>query len=191
MATHSSVLAWRVPGIGEPGGLPSMGPHRVKTRLKRLSSSSIHWSNHPSFQWSIHPPTHPLIHPSSTHLPIHSLPIHLPTHLPIHPSIHISTTHSPINHSPNHPLIHLFIHLSAYPPTHPYIHPSIHPSIHHPWSQCFLSTYSILDPMSASGTDREFQEIQSGYHQAQTFCSGRCTFAIILMSRFAPPCSFL
>ena len=29
MATHSSVLAWRIPGIGEPGGLPSMG-----TRLK-------------------------------------------------------------------------------------------------------------------------------------------------------------
>ena len=29
MATHSSVLAWRVPGSGEPGGLPSMGSHRV------------------------------------------------------------------------------------------------------------------------------------------------------------------
>ena len=27
--THSSVLAWRVPGTGEPGGLPSMGSHRV------------------------------------------------------------------------------------------------------------------------------------------------------------------
>ena len=29
MATHSSVLAWRTPGTGEPGGLPSMGSHRV------------------------------------------------------------------------------------------------------------------------------------------------------------------
>ena len=29
MATHSGVLAWRVPGTGEPGGLPSMGLHRV------------------------------------------------------------------------------------------------------------------------------------------------------------------
>ena len=29
MATHSSVLAWRIPGMGEPGGLPSLGPHRV------------------------------------------------------------------------------------------------------------------------------------------------------------------
>ena len=30
MATHSSVLAWRIPGMGEPGGLPSMGLHRVR-----------------------------------------------------------------------------------------------------------------------------------------------------------------
>ena len=29
MATHSSVLAWRVPGTREPGGLPTMGSHRV------------------------------------------------------------------------------------------------------------------------------------------------------------------
>ena len=29
MATHSSVFAWRIPGTGEPGGLPSMGSHRV------------------------------------------------------------------------------------------------------------------------------------------------------------------
>ena len=39
MATHSSVLAWRIPGMGEPGGLPSMGS-QSRTRLKRLSSSS-------------------------------------------------------------------------------------------------------------------------------------------------------
>ena len=30
MATHSSILAWRIPGTGEPGGLPSMGSHRVR-----------------------------------------------------------------------------------------------------------------------------------------------------------------
>ena len=30
MATHSSVLAWRIPGTGEPGGLQSMGSHRVR-----------------------------------------------------------------------------------------------------------------------------------------------------------------
>ena len=39
MATRSSVLAWRIPGTAEPGGLPSLGSHRV-TWLKRLSSSS-------------------------------------------------------------------------------------------------------------------------------------------------------
>ena len=37
MATHSSVLAWRIPGMGKPGGLPSMGS-QSRTRLKRLSS---------------------------------------------------------------------------------------------------------------------------------------------------------
>ena len=30
MATHSSILAWRIPGTGKPGGLPSMGSHRVR-----------------------------------------------------------------------------------------------------------------------------------------------------------------
>ena len=40
MTTHSSVLAWRIPGTGEPGGLPSTGSHSW-TRLKRLSSSSM------------------------------------------------------------------------------------------------------------------------------------------------------
>ena len=30
MATHSSVLAWRIPGTGEPGGLPCIGSHRVR-----------------------------------------------------------------------------------------------------------------------------------------------------------------
>ena len=29
METHSSVFAWRIPGMGEPGGLPSMGSHRI------------------------------------------------------------------------------------------------------------------------------------------------------------------
>ena len=38
MATHSSVLAWRIPGTAEPGGLPSMGSQSW-TRLTQLSSS--------------------------------------------------------------------------------------------------------------------------------------------------------
>ena len=40
LATHSSVLPWRIPGTGEPGGLPPMGSHRVGHDLKRPSSSS-------------------------------------------------------------------------------------------------------------------------------------------------------
>ena len=39
MATHSNVLAWRIPGTGKPSGLPSMGL-QSQTRLKQLSSSS-------------------------------------------------------------------------------------------------------------------------------------------------------
>ena len=38
MATHSSILAWRIPGTGEPSGLPSMGLQSW-TRLRRLSTS--------------------------------------------------------------------------------------------------------------------------------------------------------
>ena len=40
MATYSSVLAWRIPGTGEPGGLAVYGVAQSRTRLKRLSSSS-------------------------------------------------------------------------------------------------------------------------------------------------------
>ena len=40
MATHSSILAWIIPGTEEPGGLPSIGSHKSQTWLKRLSSNS-------------------------------------------------------------------------------------------------------------------------------------------------------
>ena len=39
MATHSSVLAWRIPGTGEPGGLPSMGSHRVGHDRSNLAAA--------------------------------------------------------------------------------------------------------------------------------------------------------
>ena len=39
MATHSSVLAWRIPGTGEPGGLPSMGLHRVRHDWSNLAAT--------------------------------------------------------------------------------------------------------------------------------------------------------
>ena len=40
MATHSSVLAWRIPGTGEPGGLPSMGSHRVGRNWSDLAAAA-------------------------------------------------------------------------------------------------------------------------------------------------------
>ena len=41
MATHSSVLAWRIPGTGEPGGLPSMGSHRVGHDWSDLAAAAL------------------------------------------------------------------------------------------------------------------------------------------------------
>ena len=40
MATHSSVLPWRIPGTGEPGGLPSMGSHRVRHDWSDLAAAA-------------------------------------------------------------------------------------------------------------------------------------------------------
>ena len=44
MATHSSVLAWRIPGMGEPGGLPSVGSHKVGHDWSNLAAAD-HGSN--------------------------------------------------------------------------------------------------------------------------------------------------
>ena len=43
MAPHSSVLAWRIPGTGEPGGLPSMGLHRVGHNWSDLAAAFPHY----------------------------------------------------------------------------------------------------------------------------------------------------
>ena len=40
MATHSSVLVWRIPGMGEPGDLPSMGSQRVGHDLSDLTAAA-------------------------------------------------------------------------------------------------------------------------------------------------------
>ena len=44
MATHSSVLAWRIPGMGEPHGLPSMGSHRVGHDWSDLAAAAAAFS---------------------------------------------------------------------------------------------------------------------------------------------------
>ena len=41
MATHSSILAWRIPGMGEPGGLLSMGSHRVRHDWSDLAAAAV------------------------------------------------------------------------------------------------------------------------------------------------------
>ena len=53
MATHSSVLAWRIPGTGEPGGLPSMGSHRVRHDWSDLAAVAA--DTPPSRRWNIIP----------------------------------------------------------------------------------------------------------------------------------------
>jgi len=52
MATHSSVLAWRIPGTEEPSGLPSMGSHRVGHDWSDLAAAQLtkHWNV--QFQWA-------------------------------------------------------------------------------------------------------------------------------------------
>ena len=45
MATHSSILAWRIPGTGEPGGLPSMWSHRVGHDSSDLAAAAADWFN--------------------------------------------------------------------------------------------------------------------------------------------------
>ena len=49
MATHSSVLAWRIPGTGEPSGLPSMGLHRVRHDWSDLAAAGV-FTNHITFK---------------------------------------------------------------------------------------------------------------------------------------------
>ena len=55
MATHSSVLAWRIPGMAEPGGLPSVGSHRVGHDWSDLAAAAgelhkpINWYFHRNF----------------------------------------------------------------------------------------------------------------------------------------------
>ena len=55
MATHSSVLAWRIPGKGEPGGLPSLGSHRVGhnwSDLAAVAAFHLSFRNNPSLWFS-------------------------------------------------------------------------------------------------------------------------------------------
>ena len=54
MATHSSVLAWRIPGTGEPGGLLSMGSHRVGHDGSDLAAAAEGLAQVSSMQYRLH-----------------------------------------------------------------------------------------------------------------------------------------
>ena len=56
MATHSSVLAWRIPGTGEPGGLPSMGSRRVGHDWSDLAAAAD-GMNALGIMWPLHQAT--------------------------------------------------------------------------------------------------------------------------------------
>ena len=58
MATHSSVLAWRIPGTGEPGGLPSMGSHRVGHDWSDLAAAAAAAAvDYTPLSWQVISPT--------------------------------------------------------------------------------------------------------------------------------------
>ena len=57
MATHSSTLAWRIPGTGEPGGLPSLGSHRVGQDWSDLAAAAAAYQSniksfHKAHKWA-------------------------------------------------------------------------------------------------------------------------------------------
>ena len=54
MATHSSVLAWRVLGTAEPGGLPSMGSHRVRHDWSDLAAAAMYLNSGFQILWVTH-----------------------------------------------------------------------------------------------------------------------------------------
>ena len=67
MATHSSVVAWRIPGTGEPGGLPSMGLHKVGHDWSDLAAAAMgdkDASNSPGVKLQLSP------HPFLCHYPL-------------------------------------------------------------------------------------------------------------------------
>ena len=61
MATHSSVLAWRIPGMGEPGGLRSMGSHRVRHNWSDLVVAAAAMCMSTPISQFIPPPSFPLL----------------------------------------------------------------------------------------------------------------------------------
>ena len=66
MATHSSVLAWRIPGMGEPGGLSSMGLHRVGHDWSDLAAANTFYLPFPPPQVSFKQQNDKAVAPKNT-----------------------------------------------------------------------------------------------------------------------------
>ena len=122
MATHSSVLAWRIPGTGEPGGLPSLGSHRIGHDGSDLTAAAAGkckmWSSQPiaqfsSVQLSLVTQSHPTLcdpmYCSSPGLPVqHQLPEFTQTHVhwvsdAIQPFPPLSSPSPPVLNLSQHP----------------------------------------------------------------------------------------
>ena len=75
MATHSSILVWRIPGTEEPSGLPSMGSHRVCHDWSDLAAAAAWLINkwcHDSYRWTVKGLSHTY---TCIHFPPNSPPI--------------------------------------------------------------------------------------------------------------------
>ena len=67
MTTHSSVLAWRIPGTEEPGGLPSVWSHRLGHDLAATTANNKNYTSEISF-WNARMPQPIKMHLDSTHI---------------------------------------------------------------------------------------------------------------------------
>ena len=91
MAIHSSILAWRIPGMGEPGGLPSMGPGGLPSMgLHRVGHDWSHLAAAAAAGLPVH---HQLLESTQTHVHCISDAIQ-PSH-PVIPSIHLPKANFP------------------------------------------------------------------------------------------------
>ena len=112
MATHSSVLAWRIPGMAELGGLPSLGSHRVGHDWSDLAAAAaaviLGWGGHTHTHTHTTPYTHTYKHIThctqrfqTTHIPYTYTANHICTTDTHH--THTTHTHPPLTYAPHTP----------------------------------------------------------------------------------------
>ena len=95
MATYSSVLAWRIPGTGEPGGLPSVGSHKVTHDWSDLAAAAVRYSKN----WKENASTDKIkLRPRSWHI----RPFIVLHQTQTHPSIHLPSSQTESLAVPQH-----------------------------------------------------------------------------------------